>query len=489
MHRRALAPLFGAVVALGLGCSSTQEPEAASTSAALSVVPRPKHVVVVIEENHAFSEIIGNPAAPTMNALAAKGALFTNSHAVEHPSEPNYLDLFSGSDQGLHDDSCPHTFSGPNLGASLASAGLSFTGYSEGLPGVGSTVCSAGNYWRKHNPWVDFTNVATSANQPFTSFPTNNFDALPTVAFVIPDQQHDMHDGSIAQADQWLAQNIASYVSWAMANDSLLVLTWDEDDNSQSNRIPTLFVGPMVKAGTYGEGISHFSVLRTIEAMYGLAPIGQSAGAAPITDVWKGSTGTDGGVDAGPPDFQRTVVFIEAQTQPGQDMFVRGGIDFGYGATQLGRSCDASLYDCAIPIRHRNTKNFSTASKKIGDTFLDWGGAEAGQDASAMGTPMDWTTNAWPAAWGPARTVATDGYGVEPLNTWGPHEWMLDVDMDCSKTVGGWFELKSFVKNGQGWEGDVQQAGTPYASHNHFGKCGQVNRFVAGASTAEIRPF
>lgn len=160
MHRRALAPLFGAVVALGLGCSSTQEPEAASTSAALSVVPRPKHVVVVIEENHAFSEIIGNPAAPTMNALAAKGALFTNSHAVEHPSEPNYLDLFSGSDQGLHDDSCPHTFSGPNLGASLASAGLSFTGYSEGLPGVGSTVCSAGNYWRKHNPWVDFTNVA-----------------------------------------------------------------------------------------------------------------------------------------------------------------------------------------------------------------------------------------------------------------------------------------------------------------------------------------
>src|SRR5436305_75805 len=80
-------------------------------------VPRPDHVVVVIEENHSYSEIIGSAAAPYINGLANQGALFTASYAVEHPSQPNYLDLFSGGNQGVTDDSCPHTFSTQNLGS------------------------------------------------------------------------------------------------------------------------------------------------------------------------------------------------------------------------------------------------------------------------------------------------------------------------------------------------------------------------------------
>ena len=63
-------------------------------------VPRPDHVVIVIEENHSYSEIIGSSAAPYINSLAAQGALFTQSHATTHPSQPNYLHLFSGSNQG-----------------------------------------------------------------------------------------------------------------------------------------------------------------------------------------------------------------------------------------------------------------------------------------------------------------------------------------------------------------------------------------------------
>src|SRR5436853_945222 len=84
-----------------------------------SSVPRPDHVVVVMEENHSYSEIIGSSAAPYINGLASQGALFTDSYGVEHPSQPNYLDLFSGSNQGITDDSCPHTFSAPNLGSEL----------------------------------------------------------------------------------------------------------------------------------------------------------------------------------------------------------------------------------------------------------------------------------------------------------------------------------------------------------------------------------
>ena len=63
------------------------------------------------------------------------------------------------------------------------------------MPGVGFTGCSShdGLYARKHNPWVNFSDVPASANQPFTSFPTN-FTSLPTVSFVVPNLQNDMHD-------------------------------------------------------------------------------------------------------------------------------------------------------------------------------------------------------------------------------------------------------------------------------------------------------
>ena len=120
-------------------------------------VPVPDHVVIVVEENHSYAEIIGSAAAPYINSLAQQGALFTASHGVTHPSEPNYLALFSGSTQGVTDDSCPHTFSTANLGSELIAAGGSFIGYSEDLPAPGSTVCTSGAYARKHNPWVNFS--------------------------------------------------------------------------------------------------------------------------------------------------------------------------------------------------------------------------------------------------------------------------------------------------------------------------------------------
>src|SRR5215831_17575674 len=253
-------------------------------------VTPPDHIVVVIEENHSFSEIIGSSSAPYINSLAQQGALFTNSFAIEHPSEPNYLDLFSGSNQGITSDACPvGPFSVANLGSELVAAGKTFTGFSEDLPAAGSTVCTSGAYARKHNPWVNFSNVATSSNQPFTSFPTD-FTTLPTVSFVIPNLNDDMHDGTIAQGDTWLQQHLTAYVQFAQAHNSLLIVTWDEDDNSSNNQIATIFVGPMVKEGQFAETINHFNVLRTIEDLYGLTHVGGAATATPISDVWQQPT-------------------------------------------------------------------------------------------------------------------------------------------------------------------------------------------------------
>jgi phosphatidylinositol-3-phosphatase len=252
----------------------------------LAQVPTPAHVVVVIEENHGYSGIIGSSQAPYINTLATQGALFTSSHALTHPSQPNYLGLFSGSTQGITDDSCPHTFAARSLESELIAAGKTFVGYSEGLPAVGSTACTSGRYVRKHAPWTDFSNDHRSDNQPFTNFPTS-FAKLPTVAWVIPNLDDDMHDGTIQQADSWLQTNLMAYATWAKNNNSLLIVQWDEDQGTTTNHIATIFVGPMVKPGKYSETINHYNILRTIEDMYGLAHLGKSAGAKAITDVWK----------------------------------------------------------------------------------------------------------------------------------------------------------------------------------------------------------
>ncbi len=258
----------------------------------------PDSIVIVIEENHSFSSIIGSASAPFINSLAQQGALFTQSFGVEHPSQPNYLDLFSGANQGITDDTCPHTFATENLATELAAAGLSFTGFSEDLPSAGSTVCTSGAYARKHAPWINFSNVPTTANQPFTSFPTD-FTTLPTVSIIDPNLNDDMHDGTIQAGDTWLQQHINSYLQFAQTHNGLLIVTWDEDDSASGNQIPTIFVGPMVKQGQFTETINHFNLLRTIEDLYGLTKVGSAATATTISDVWKQPT-ADFAVTASP---------------------------------------------------------------------------------------------------------------------------------------------------------------------------------------------
>jgi acid phosphatase len=264
-------------------------------------LPRPDHIVIVMEENHSYNSLFGKtqlpPGSPQMpppsisylKSLAAQGALFTNSHGITHPSQPNYLALFSGSTHGVTSDGyvTPYKFAGPDLGGELISKGLTFGGYSEDLPKAGYTGDSSGNYRKKHNPWVDFKDVPAADSQPLTSFPSaSRFSRLPTVSFVIPTDAHNMHSGAEDTADSWLQSHLGAYAKWAQTHNSLLVVTWDEDDGSGSNQIPTLIVGQGVKPGQYAENINHYNVLRTIEDMYGLGHAGASATANPITDVW-----------------------------------------------------------------------------------------------------------------------------------------------------------------------------------------------------------
>lgn len=254
-------------------------------------VSLPEHVVLVIEENHSYQAIAHSKDAPYINWLMKHGANFTNYHAVAHPSEPNYLALFSGSTQSLTNDSCPHTYTAPNLASELLKHGDTFAGFSEGLPKTGYTGCSAREpghlialYARKHVPWVNFTNVPMSANKPLSAFP-KNYNQLPTVSVVVPNLEHDMHNGTIRQGDDWLRQNLSGYAAWAQTHHSLLIVVWDEADGSRSNQVPAIIYGEGVRSGNDGGTFNHYGLLHTLEAIYGLPAIGHSSGAPEMTAV------------------------------------------------------------------------------------------------------------------------------------------------------------------------------------------------------------
>ncbi|EOD70394.1 alkaline phosphatase family protein [Amycolatopsis vancoresmycina] len=291
MIRKRIFAAFAAATLVTAGVVTaavvTGTDELGAIKPAASAVPAFDHIVLVMFENKKYSSINGSSSAPYFNTLASQSAKFTNSFAITHPSQPNYVALFSGATQGVTDDTCPANLgTKANLGQQLIGAGKTFKGYSEAMPSDGYTGCSSGTYRRKHNSWADFSNVPAASNVRFSSFPSD-FTQLPTVAFVTPDMCNDMHDCSIGTGDTWLKNHLDAYAQWAKTHNSLLITTFDEDSGTSVNQIFTTFTGANVKVGSYSESINHYTVLRTIEASYGLPGIGNAASKSPILDVWQ----------------------------------------------------------------------------------------------------------------------------------------------------------------------------------------------------------
>lgn len=261
---------------------------ASAPAHAAAAVPTPDHTIVVVFENHAYNQVIGSSSAPYINSLKSGGANLSASYAETHPSQPNYFALFSGSTQGITDDSCytPGFSSAPNLASELIAAGKSWGSYNETLPSQGSTTCSSGDYARKHNPWFGFSNVPTSSAKTFAQFPSD-YSTLPKVSFVVPNLCSDMHDCSVSTGDTWLKNKLGAYATWAKTHNSLLVVTFDEDNRLSGNKIPTVLYGQQVTAGSSSSTTyNHYDLLRTIEDMHGLPHAGNAANGKDITGVW-----------------------------------------------------------------------------------------------------------------------------------------------------------------------------------------------------------
>jgi PKD repeat protein len=259
-----------------------------SSGAQASVVPNWDHIIYVWMENHSETQIMGNSSAPYINSLAGANANFVKAVAEAHPSLPNYLAGFAGSTMGVTDDAV-HDLSGPNLYTQMKAAGLSFKGYSEGLPSVGYTGATSGGYVRKHAPWVSFqaNGYFDGANHvPFSAFPTD-YTTLPDVCWVVPNLTNDMHDGTVAQGDTWLKTHIDPVVQWAKTHNSVVILVWDEDDSSTTNGndIPLIIAGANVKPGTYSQVVNHYDLLGLIQDSCSLARLNGSVSKPGMTYV------------------------------------------------------------------------------------------------------------------------------------------------------------------------------------------------------------
>jgi hypothetical protein len=294
--------------------------EALEARCLLSVV-RPDHVVVVIEQDRA-SDAIGNPVMPYFNSLAATGLVYSNSHGVTHPSEPNSAAIYSGSTQGVTDNWRGYSFTGPNIAKSFFDAGLSFGGYVENLPSDGSQVQEAGDsqvpdlYTRNVNPMAQFTTLGTlpsgqarpnsAVNRTFNAFKsisTSDYSSLPTLSYIIPNNFHSTHGSNETYpwagsgdeennqllrgwADTWLHDNLDPYLTWAKSHNSLLIVTQDEEwwTGGTAQTVTTIVNGDpdLFVPGTNTTSINHYNVLRTIEDMYGLTRLNNTATAAPL---------------------------------------------------------------------------------------------------------------------------------------------------------------------------------------------------------------
>jgi phosphatidylinositol-3-phosphatase len=276
---------------------------------AAAQVPRSNHVVLVVEENHSLSQVIGNPAMPYFNSLASTYALATQFYANTHPSIGNYFMLTTGN-LITNNDSTTATVTADNIVRRLLSAGKTWKGYAESLPATGYLGPDVFPYVRRHFPVSFFSDVVHSSVQrlnlvPFSHFPSDLANGhLPDFSLVIPNVQDDAHNcpaGLVAcsdaqilhAADNWLKLHIAPLIANpAFKTDGILIIVFDEGrggDNARGGgHVAALIIGPKVRRGFKSTRFyQHQNVLRTVLTAVGAKSFpGAAASANPMADMF-----------------------------------------------------------------------------------------------------------------------------------------------------------------------------------------------------------
>lgn len=270
----------------GGGSPSTNSPTS------MNAFPQFGHVFLVVEENHSYSEVIGNATMPYLNSLASKYGLAKQYYANSHPSIGNYFMLTTGQTIST-DDAYTGTVSADNLVRELVAAGKSWKSYAESLPSQGYTGGDVYPYVKHHNPFAYLTDVLNSASEAQNLVPFSQFGSdlannqLPNFSFIVPNLLDDAHDGTLPVADAWLQQNIAPVIaSPAFQSDGLLIIVFDESDTTDvtngGGHVAAVIVSPKAKTGYQSNTLyQHQSALRLILHGLGVSTYPGAAASAP----------------------------------------------------------------------------------------------------------------------------------------------------------------------------------------------------------------
>jgi phosphatidylinositol-3-phosphatase len=270
-------------------------------------MPASRHIVVIVEENHSYSTVIGNPSMPYFNGLASRYGLAKNYYATARGSLTDYLILTGGSKfqtYGCNGRGCSSIIKADNLVRHLMQAGLTWKGYLEDLPYPGYLGYQYANYDKWHNPFAWYSDIAWSS-QKYNMASTARLltdlqnDALPAFSMIVPNSQHGAYTGSLGAADKWLAQIVPKILATpGFRRDGMLFIVFDEGtpnvDLACSSTVPTgcgghtatLVIGPQVKPGmkstTYHQ---HQAVLRSVIQALGIASMGYPGLTATTTNM------------------------------------------------------------------------------------------------------------------------------------------------------------------------------------------------------------
>jgi hypothetical protein len=299
-----------AIVQSGCGGSSSQSSGGGTggNAGVSNNTPHFAHVFIVVEENHSFNDVIGNSNMPYLNGLASSNGLATQYYADAHPSLPNYFTLTTGegtSITGTLGDAFDGVVTQDNAVRALTAAGKTWKCYAESLPSPGYLGTDSGSYLRRHNPFSYFSDVQNSSSQAsnivqFTQLAADiSNNALPDYAFITPDVNNDAHncppgmttcsdEQKLANADQWLSNNISPLLASSAFQNSLLIVVFDEAEDTDTTHggghVAAVIISPQARVGFQSTTLyQHESTLRLM--MEGLGVTDLPGGAARAGDM------------------------------------------------------------------------------------------------------------------------------------------------------------------------------------------------------------
>lgn len=273
------------------------------------------HFVLIVLENEDASVV---ESLPYIDSLSRSGATLQEYFAVAHPSYPNYLALvsgktFIGNGAAVRHDSLAYStgdfgdaqllIDAPTIVDRLQSKGLTWDAFAEDYrdSSIAPTSCdfgrSSGHYSRKHFPFLSFRefHLHPSLCAHVRNLKWLNKDSLAAYTFIAPNMIHDGHDAPLDSAVTWLHGFLAPILADSVTmRSTVIAVTFDESANSvgdrlhgRPNRVFTLLIGGPVKAGARSDSIyTHYSMLRTVEANFGLSPSLTPPGTPPIVGIW-----------------------------------------------------------------------------------------------------------------------------------------------------------------------------------------------------------